>query len=58
MKNYKLKALSLNINNRVYRTEDGFIFNEQNTDSTALKNAVDAGFLIEVEEVKTTKKTK
>jgi len=51
MANYKLKALSIHMNGRVYLKEEGFVFNEKNTSKTDLENAVNAGFLEEVKEV-------
>jgi len=61
MANYKLKALSIHMNGRVYLKEEGFVFNEKNTSKTDLENAVNAGFLEEEEvkeEVKTESKAK
>lgn len=49
MKNYKLKSLSININNHLYLKADGFVFNEKNTHKSDLENAINAGFLEEVE---------
>lgn len=43
--NYKLKALSIHVNGRVYLKDEGFIFNEKNTNPVDLKNAFEAGFL-------------
>lgn len=48
VKNYKLKAITITLNNRVYRKEDGFLFNIQNTNPTQLDLAVKAGLLEEV----------
>lgn len=49
MKNYQLKALSIHVNGRVYFKEEGFIFNEKNTNPNDLRNIVEAGFLVEVD---------
>jgi hypothetical protein len=57
MANYKLKALSIHMNGRVYLKEEGFVFNEKNTSKTDLENAVNAGFLEEVKEVESEVKT-
>lgn len=48
VKNYKLKAISITLNNRVYRKEEGFVFNIQNTNQTQLDLAVKAGLLEEI----------
>lgn len=48
VKNYKLKAITITLNNKVYRKEDGFVFNIQNTNQTQLELAVKAGLLEEI----------
>ena len=48
VKNYKLKAITITLNNKVYRKEDGFLFNIQNTNQTQLELAVKAGLLEEI----------
>ena len=48
VKNYKLKAITITLNNKVHRKEDGFLFNIQNTNPTQLDLAVKAGLLEEV----------
>ncbi len=40
VKNYKLKAIMITLNNKVYRKEDGFLFNIQNTNPHQLELAV------------------
>ena len=48
VKNYKLKAITITLNNKVYRKEDGFVFSIQNTNQTQLELAVKAGLLEEI----------
>ena len=48
VKNYKLKAITITLNNKVYRKEDGFVFNIQNTNQTQLELAVKSGLLEEI----------
>jgi len=48
VKNYKLKAITITLNNKVYRKEDGFLFNIQNTNPNQLDLAVNAGLLEEI----------
>ena len=48
VKNYKLKAITITLNNKIYRKEDGFVFNIQNTNQTQLELAVKAGLLEEI----------
>ena len=52
---FTLIALSININGRLYRKEEGFVFDESNTDPKSLKDAIDAGFLRPVDETEAKK---
>lgn len=50
VKNYKLKAITITLNNKVYRKEDGFLFNIQNTNQHQLELAVKSCLVEEVVE--------
>ena len=50
VKNYKLKVITITLNNKVYRKEDGFLFNIQNTNQHQLELAVKSGLVEEVVE--------
>ena len=61
MAKYKLKALSVQLGGKLFRKEDGKVFDDQNADkgrATELQNAYKAGFLEKVKEPKTKTSTK